>query len=315
MKNFLNLRLSAILLAVCLLAFALPALAADSVPNLQLGLANQPVADVQIQESSPGVFQSNPDTTTVSPNGTVTTSGTTQGALILELPAGVSFTATPTVKVTAGDLQISPDSVTTGTNDDRTAYCQFNIKSASTVPSTITVSNIRLTLDRTVPLGPVYLKVEGSAANETGNLFPDHTVLLKLPLGNVVSASQTTSSATFQVGSGIYTLNGLAQTMDAAPYIKSGRVYIPLRYLANLLGVTDQNITFDNNKIILTRGSLKLELALGSNQLLVNGSPTTMDAAPEIVDNRTMLPARSVAEALGAQVGFADNQVIINLGH
>ena len=36
----------------------------------------------------------------------------------------------------------------------------------------------------------------------------------------------------------------------------------------------------------------------------VNQKPITMDVAPEITNDRTFLPARWVAEALGAEVGW-----------
>ncbi|NLG32310.1 MAG: copper amine oxidase N-terminal domain-containing protein, partial [Syntrophomonadaceae bacterium] len=42
----------------------------------------------------------------------------------------------------------------------------------------------------------------------------------------------------------------------------------------------------------------------GSTTITVNGEAQTMDVAPEIVNNRTMLPARYVAEGLGYTVGW-----------
>ncbi|MBC7326154.1 MAG: copper amine oxidase N-terminal domain-containing protein, partial [Moorella sp. (in: Bacteria)] len=54
-----------------------------------------------------------------------------------------------------------------------------------------------------------------------------------------------------------------------------------------------------------------VQLTIGSNVLKVNGISLTMDVAPEIVNGRTMLPARFVAQALGASVGYDDaNQTV-----
>ena len=47
-----------------------------------------------------------------------------------------------------------------------------------------------------------------------------------------------------------------------------------------------------------------IKLTIGSTAATVNGSSDTTDAAPKIVNSRTMLPIRFVAEALGAEVGW-----------
>ena len=47
-----------------------------------------------------------------------------------------------------------------------------------------------------------------------------------------------------------------------------------------------------------------ISLQIGSTAATVNGSSETTDAAPKIVNSRTMLPIRFVAEALGAEVGW-----------
>ena len=47
-----------------------------------------------------------------------------------------------------------------------------------------------------------------------------------------------------------------------------------------------------------------ISLQIGSTSATVNGSSSTTDAAPKIVNSRTMLPIRFVAEALGAEVGW-----------
>lgn len=38
--------------------------------------------------------------------------------------------------------------------------------------------------------------------------------------------------AVFVVGQNIYTVDGQARIMDTAPYIKDGRTFVPLRYVA-----------------------------------------------------------------------------------
>ncbi|MGB4020097.1 MAG: copper amine oxidase N-terminal domain-containing protein, partial [Syntrophomonadaceae bacterium] len=121
-----------------------------------------------------------------------------------------------------------------------------------------------------------------------------------------VEVAGGTGSGTFVIGSNIYTVNGLTKVMDVAPYIKNDRTYVPYRYLALALGVAEDDIVWDAaaQKVTVTKGENTVEAVIGSTTLTVNGSAVTMDVAPEISNSRTMLPARFLAEALGATVGW-----------
>lgn len=109
--------------------------------------------------------------------------------------------------------------------------------------------------------------------------------------------------AVFTVGSRQYKLNGTVITMDVAPYIKGSRTYIPVGYLAKALGASAQ---WDgaSKTATLTRGSNQVVLKVGDYNITVNGKVTTMEVKPELVNGRVMLPARYVAEGLGATVSW-----------
>ncbi len=96
------------------------------------------------------------------------------------------------------------------------------------------------------------------------------------------------------------------KTMDVSPYIKNDRTYVPVRYLAYSLGVAEDAVTWDGSsrKVGITKGEADISLVIGSPVMQVNQKPITMDVAPEITSDRTFLPARWVAEALGAEVGW-----------
>ena len=59
-----------------------------------------------------------------------------------------------------------------------------------------------------------------------------------------------------------------------------------------------------NKTVTVTRGDKSVVLVIGSMTAKVNGEDVQMDVAPEIVNGRTMLPARWVAEGLGFEVGW-----------
>ncbi len=113
--------------------------------------------------------------------------------------------------------------------------------------------------------------------------------------------------AVFRIGDGNYYLGGQAVKMDGQPTIIGGRTLVPVRYLANALGVTDIGWDQPTQKVTL-KG---IELTIGSKTLISNGVSSQMDVAPSIISGRTYLPARYVAEGLGYEVGWdAANRVV-----
>jgi len=135
------------------------------------------------------------------------------------------------------------------------------------------------------------------------------------PAGKAVAG--TVNTCTFQVGQNSYTNGGASYSMDAAPYIDQGRAFVPLRYLAYGMGLTDNDIVWNESDSSVTIAGLNnsnqvihLILRVGSNFMEVdnvttgNNSTITMDVTPEIRDGRTYLPARWVVEALSGDVSW-----------
>jgi len=110
--------------------------------------------------------------------------------------------------------------------------------------------------------------------------------------------------AVFSINNNSFVFNNQIEKMDVAPYVKDSRTYVPVRYLAYSLGVKPENITWNeiDKSVAISLDKTTVEMTIGSNIMLVNNIPTKMDVTPEIVDNRTMLPARWLGEALGAKV-------------
>lgn|GEM_PF-6766500 len=101
--------------------------------------------------------------------------------------------------------------------------------------------------------------------------------------------------------------------------MSKGRTFVPVRYLSNALGITDEHITWESPKVILDEPGFPIvTLAVGSPGMNVNdgtrinGKLTIMDVEPLIKEGRTYLPARWVAEALGYQVDWdAENSIVL----
>jgi hypothetical protein len=85
-----------------------------------------------------------------------------------------------------------------------------------------------------------------------------------------------------------------------------GRTLLPLRDLGNLLGCTiDWNS--EHKVAIVTKDSTTIEVPIGSTNIIINGTSQKIDdqgTQAIIVDSRTYLPFRSIAEAAGATVDY-----------
>ena len=127
---------------------------------------------------------------------------------------------------------------------------------------------------------------------------------------------QLVKSVVFVVGRPEYFVNGQTPgtKMDVSPYVDQGRTFVPIRYLGNALGVDDSHIGWDNgtNTATLTLNGTTAALTVGKAQIKVNGNAQAIDVAPQMKQNRTFLPARYVAEALGYDVQWdaKDNVVL-----
>ena len=90
--------------------------------------------------------------------------------------------------------------------------------------------------------------------------------------------------------------------MDVAPYIKNGRTMLPIRYIAEALGMS---VSWDakTRTVIIQDMFYTVEIPVDTNIIKVNGEVFTSDVKPEIVHGRTMLPIANIARALGLKDG------------
>jgi len=116
--------------------------------------------------------------------------------------------------------------------------------------------------------------------------------------------ADTENRVVFTVDDPNYVIGGQTKQADTAPYIKDGRVMLPIRYVAEALGIDEEKIEWDpvQQCVTIFHGENIIQLKIGDFTLAADGRKIQMDAAPEIRDGRTMLPLHAVAEALGVQL-------------
>lgn len=109
-----------------------------------------------------------------------------------------------------------------------------------------------------------------------------------------------------------YEINDTVKVMDVPPYIKNGRTMIPLRALSEGLGYKVDWLEATKEIVISNQwGSIKLKV--GSKKIYMKSvvqelewikSEKQMDVPVEIVQGRSFVPVRFVAEKMGCVIGW-----------
>ena len=100
--------------------------------------------------------------------------------------------------------------------------------------------------------------------------------------------------------------------LDVAPYIQDGFTLVPVRGVLEALGATARWIPEAGQVEVITADT-RILLTVESNVALVNGGSVTMDKPVQVINSRTLIPLRFVAENLGYMVKWvgAENKIII----
>ena len=87
------------------------------------------------------------------------------------------------------------------------------------------------------------------------------------------------------------------------PVAEDNRVLVPLRSIFEAMGAT---VEWDNDTqtVTSTRGDKTVVLSIGSDQLYVNGEARTLDVPAKIINGKTMVPVRAIAEAFDCEVDW-----------
>lgn len=98
---------------------------------------------------------------------------------------------------------------------------------------------------------------------------------------------------------------------DQLPIVEDGRTLVPLRAIFEALGATVA-WNGDTETIVAVKSDLTVKLTIGSNEMYVWDDVKFLDVPAKIINGRTMVPARAIAEAFGYDVSWdADNNTVV----
>lgn len=107
------------------------------------------------------------------------------------------------------------------------------------------------------------------------------------------------------------TLNGEMLKFDQSPIIENGRTLVPLRKIFESLNAF---VAWDEETqtVRANKHGTEISLTIGSNIAKVNGKEYVLDVPAKILNSRTLVPARFVAESLNCKVDWnGDSNTVI----
>lgn len=95
------------------------------------------------------------------------------------------------------------------------------------------------------------------------------------------------------------------------PFIKESRTLVPVRFITEAMGA---EVEWDapSSSVTVALGNRELKLVIGNKSMQVGKETVPLEVAPEIVEGRTFLPLRSIAEALGKKVFYDRGLIVIS---
>lgn len=139
-------------------------------------------------------------------------------------------------------------------------------------------------------------------------------ILIWVMLFGLTEAHASDRIVQFTISSNKYFLNEQEKTMDVVPCIINDSTYVPIRYVAEALEISPENILWNDREkfVTLIKPGKVVDLGVYVYWILVNGKTVEIDRAPPImVNDRVYIPLRVVAEIFGCEVDWnGDTQTV-----
>ncbi len=119
-----------------------------------------------------------------------------------------------------------------------------------------------------------------------------------------------------QIENPVMKINGVKTEIDsgrkATPIINSGRTLVPIRAIIEAYGGM---VDWDNNTrtVTLVLANDIIELIIDSTLAYFNNQQITLDVAPKIINGRTMLPIRFIAESFNLGVAWESDTKTVSI--
>ena len=158
----------------------------------------------------------------------------------------------------------------------------------------------------------IYVVTDGGTTQRSpaGTVLMKNLTWLKSSMGG--SAAGITNEIILQVGAHEALVNDKPVSMDVPPRILDNRTMVPVRFLSEMM---DATVLWDDatKRCTVIDGSHWIDLWLNEGSMVVDGQVVALDAPPVLVEGRTLLPLRAVAESLRLTVNWEESTQVIQL--
>lgn len=127
---------------------------------------------------------------------------------------------------------------------------------------------------------------------------------------SVFAAGTEDMSILLQIDNSNMTVNGVEKAIDEAPVIRDGRTLLPVRAVVEEMGGSVE-WNSDLKQAILNHGENTIVLTIDSTTALLNNQEQSLDTEPVIINGRTFLPIRFIAESFGYDVEWNETDKTI----
>ena len=157
----------------------------------------------------------------------------------------------------------------------------------------------RISLVLSLCLAASMIHIPVSAADTTGDYIAQLSEMVaEYDNGNYFG------TISVKIGDSNLSIDGEAVPIDesgSAAYVENGRTMLPVRGIAEAMGA-DVSYNEKSETVSIQSAEVSVQMIVGENSMTVNGETQSLITAPEIKNDRTMLPVRDVAEALDCEV-------------
>ena len=114
---------------------------------------------------------------------------------------------------------------------------------------------------------------------------------------------------------GAATVGGEAVSLLVRPYIESGRIMGGMRDICTLLGISSNNILWDNDTKTVTLVGTGISLQVGKDYAVVNGEQVALGVDVQLVEGRVVLPIAHIGRLLGKTVEFDSTTKVVTINN
>ncbi len=275
--------------------------------KLKVGLQAQEAGSITIKETDKGMLD--------------------RGWLFLtaDINSGITFDKVPTVTIQSADGK-EVEITNVALNKAKTVL-GLEIAKTSLDASTIKISDIVLTADRTVPEANYDLVMWGSAL--TDESVRDITSFSQSVVNNaayfgegsdiyrvkefvqmttkntedITDSNNKAVTASFVIGESKFKVNNEEVAMDSAAYVKNGYTFVPVKYVAKAFGIEGNAVQYDKatSTATIIAGNKVINITNGKPFIVVNGTQVPMAVKAEVKEGRMCVPMAYIAAALDVQ--------------